>query len=291
MMYLSLVNSWVGHKGSIYALAQDGEHHMLSAGSDGWLVRWQIDREDGQLVADVGEQVFSICRLPEYTVLGTMAGAIFFLDTDKEARKKTFHQQGIFDITFDRERIISAGGDGVLGIWDRHTLQLKESVALSHQRLRSLSWSDGMDLAVGASDGCIYLLDKDLQHLATHTQAHLPSVFSVQWWKDQLISGGRDAHMRRWESSSQQLASTQDVPAHWYTINAVRAHPFAALIATASRDKTIKLWRAADLKLLQVMDHHKNSVNDLQWTLDGKHLIAGSDDHTISVWALNDLGT
>ena len=80
--------------------------------------------------------------------------------------------------------------------------------------------------------------------------------------------------------------SQQD--AHWYTINAIALHPKGHLIATGSRDKTVKIWDAQTFKLLKVLDTlrdgcHVNSVNALLW-LDNGILVSGSDDRTLILW-------
>jgi len=55
-------------------------------------------------------------------------------------------------------------------------------------------------------------------------------------------------------------------------------------------DKSVKLWDAETFRLLKVVDRaryagHGTSVNTVCW-LDDQTLISGSDDRTISVWAV-----
>ena len=84
----------------------------------------------------------------------------------------------------------------------------------------------------------------------------------------------------------------EELPAHWFTINRIRFNPKHSLVATASRDKTIKIWNSSNFKLLKVIDYerygcHLNSINDLYWLPDGQHLISCSDDRTLIVWEVN----
>jgi WD40 repeat protein len=69
-----------------------------------------------------------------------------------------------------------------------------------------------------------------------------------------------------------------EVIGHIYTINEVVLSPNGELFATASRDKTIKIWQRTDLKLLKVIDAkrhggHVNSVNKLIWTNFQRQLV------------------
>ena len=61
--------------------------------------------------------------------------------------------------------------------------------------------------------------------------------------------------------------------------------------ATASRDKTMKIWDANNFKLLKVIDTvrnggHINSVNTLRWSKYNNWLISGSDDRSIIIWEI-----
>ena len=57
--------------------------------------------------------------------------------------------------------------------------------------------------------------------------------------------------------------------------------------ATASADTTIKIWDAADGRLLQTLTGHTASVDSVQFSDDGTQLISGSADLTMRVWDLS----
>jgi WD40 repeat protein len=65
--------------------------------------------------------------------------------------------------------------------------------------------------------------------------------------------------------------------------------PDGKYFATASMDKSIKVWDTTAMKLLKVIDKarhagHGTSVNKLLWTAFNNQLISTSDDRSISVW-------
>jgi len=67
--------------------------------------------------------------------------------------------------------------------------------------------------------------------------------------------------------------------------------PNGRYFATASMDKSIKLWEAATGRLLRVVDRARNaghgtSVNKLFWSGRQNRLVSCSDDRSLAVWQI-----
>src|SRR5439155_5165029 len=67
---------------------------------------------------------------------------------------------------------------------------------------------------------------------------------------------------------------------------AVAFSPNGQLIATASYDKTVKLWKR-DGTLLKTFYGHKNQVNAVAFSPDGTTLASASHDKTVHLWNLD----
>jgi WD40 repeat protein len=290
-----------GHTAAVFALAEgSGRGDFFSGAGEGWLVHWHLDAPDtGKLVAKVDNQVFAMLHLAEQGMLlaGTMHGGLHWIDLEhpEATRNVAHHQRGVFDLIQVDQFVYSAGGEGVLTRWSIDEKRTVESIQLSNRSLRSLSYAPGInEIAVGASDGHIYILDASslvIKHVVT--KAHEPSVFCVRFSPDEqgLYSGGRDAHLRIWNPHD-NYACLSEFPAHWYTLNSICFHPKGHLFATASRDRTIKIWDRADGQLLKVLDTirhrcHINSVNKLLWLSGDEVLVSVSDDRSIILWDLH----
>jgi WD40 repeat protein len=289
-----------GHKASIFALAAtENAQYFLSGGGDGWIVRWDLQNpEMGKLLAKAEGNIYSLCQLIEedLIVAGNMEGGVHWIDLkDSENNRDILHhKKGVYDIRKVGAHLITLGGSGLLTKWSISERRTLESLQISNQSLRSSAYfAPRNELAIAASDNNIYILDAtSWQIKKTISGAHDNSVFSVQFSLkgDRLWSGGRDAHLRVW-SVEQDFEPVFSVPGHWYTINALALHPEGKWLATASRDKTIKIWDAETFELLKVIETirdggHINSVNALYWSSYNNYLISCSDDRSIIVWQI-----
>lgn len=86
------------------------------------------------------------------------------------------------------------------------------------------------------------------------------------------------------DTSSFELAHTME--AHkTYILNALFS-PDGKYIATASADKTIKLWNSRDYRLNKVLKGHTRWVWDCVFSADSAYLVTASSDNTARLWDL-----
>ncbi|CAB1108406.1 unnamed protein product [Ectocarpus sp. CCAP 1310/34] len=81
----------------------------------------------------------------------------------------------------------------------------------------------------------------------------------------------------------------RSVRAHEQDINCVAVSPNDAVVASASQDRTIKLWKAADLELTGVLKGHKRGVWKVEFSPVDRCLASCSGDRTVKLWSLADL--
>ena len=298
---MSLVhrNPFLGHRGPVYVLLSEGQDRFLSGSGDGLVVHWQLDRpDDGEVIVQVGQAVFAAHRTRDkgQLLIGTEGGGLHVVDVASKQELHLFqvHRKGIFAFSdIPKERVVVAGGDGSISIWqvgsssEDAAMTLQRQIPLCEEKVRGLATSqDGSLLAVACGDGTVRILDTvDLNERHT-LDAHEGGAQSVAWHPDKpvLVSGGKDGHLRFW-NREQQFKALQAFPAHKAGIYAIAFDP-SGKCATASRDKTAKLWDSATFDPLARLDRlaggHSHSVNAVCWV--GGTLLTGGDDRIIHAW-------
>jgi len=281
-----------GHRDSLYSLSPDlDETHFLSAGGDGLVARWSIDGDaDALLVAQLTATVYSMLIHNRQLLVGTREGDIHLIDLaeNKEIKRFKWNNEPVFALNTLANGWLSAHGDGRLLRWQsaQNEAEVVAQHLQSHAPLRTLAVS-GELIAAGYSDHQIRLFDGQLREISRF-EGHTNSVFSVLFMHDgkYLLSGGRDARLNVWETASGKLLDS--IPAHLSTINHLLHLPELHLVASAGRDKSVKLWDETTLELVKVVDYakfpglaHSHSVNRLFWSNKGQSLWSAGDDRLL----------
>jgi WD40 repeat protein len=71
---------------------------------------------------------------------------------------------------------------------------------------------------------------------------------------------------------------------HSDDVKSVAFSPDGKILASGSRDNTIKLWDVATRRLIATLTGHSFGVISVAFSPDGKILVSGSSDRTIKLW-------
>ncbi|XP_048757057.1 notchless protein homolog 1-like [Ostrea edulis] len=100
---------------------------------------------------------------------------------------------------------------------------------------------------------------------------------------ERLVSGSDDFTLYLWQPNEDKKPITR-MTGHQQLINDVRFSPDTRLIASASFDKSCKLWDGRNGKFLATFRGHVNRVYQVAWSADSRLVCSGSSDSTLKVW-------
>lgn len=270
-----------GHQGAIYDLCMLEDGALVSAGGDGFLVRWSASeeglKESGEAMARSESPVFSICALPDGGVrMGNAVGQVIDVEAGGQWRARRQHE-GPATV------VMPEGSGGADGCWFGQGEV--DTTARFPGRIRAAT-RHGRACWIGTSEGALQDLDGGWS-----LQAHDGAVRAILPWpgKEAFATVGADGRMRLWSGAAADGPApllTMDV--HKGAVYRAVASPDGRRVATCSRDRSVAIWDAANLDLhVRLMQPeypgHRKSVNALCW-LDARRLASAGDDGRILLW-------
>ncbi|AET39213.1 U3 snoRNA-associated protein UTP13 Ecym_4134 [Eremothecium cymbalariae DBVPG len=137
---------------------------------------------------------------------------------------------------------------------------------------------------------------KFIGHAGSVTAVALPNIMD-QHFPNFLLSSSTDMTVKKWKVPKPTQNPTEDeIPvvktseytrrAHEKDINALSISPNDSIFATASYDKTCKIWDLVTGELVATLANHKRGLWDVSFCQHDKLIATCSGDKTIKIWSL-----
>ena len=180
---------------------------------------------------------------------------------------------------------------------------LADAIAFSKDITAPANVSSNRNLiAVGRDDGKTEIWDMKSKHCLLQLPGHDGPVLGIAFAPDNksIVTSGRDAKSNIWDISnfkSWKLDSNGtpidrrrdfELKGHHYAVVAVTFSPDGKMIATASEDRTAKLWngKTGD-ELISFVGSREGYLTNLSISHDGAQLATASQDKSAKLWEIS----
>ncbi|MFS8027503.1 putative transcription factor WD40-like family [Helianthus anomalus] len=282
-----------GHKNWVLCIAwsPDGKH-LVSGSKSGELQCWNplTGKPSGNLLTGHKKWITGISWEPVH--LSSPCRRFVTSSKDGDAR--------IWDVTLRRSVIclsghtlavtcVKWGGDGfiytgsqdcTIKVWETTQGKLIRELKGHGHWVNSLALSTEYVLRTGAFDHTRkqYSSPEEMKTAALERYNKMKGNAP-----ERLVSGSDDFTMFLWEPSVSKHPKTR-MTGHQQLVNHVYFSPDGQWIASASFDKSVKLWNGITGKFVAAFRGHVGPVYQICWSADSRLLLSGSKDSTLKVW-------
>ncbi len=205
------------------------------------------------------------------------------------------HPTGIWSVALsppDGKVLVSGGSDRIARMWNTADFSMIRELSGHTNTVRSVAFApDGATFATGGLDQNVMIWSRD--GTARRTIAAGSEVWSVAYADATTIAagGGLDtgstAKIRVWNLNDGGLVRLLD--GHTWVVPSVTAFDGGRRLASASWDRTARLWDAGTGVTTQVLSiGHTGIANALAYSPDGATVASGSADKTVKLWRASD---
>jgi eukaryotic-like serine/threonine-protein kinase len=290
-----------GHLGVVNSVAFSPDGQLLATSSRDGVRVWRPTRDDRVAALDGhSEMISQVATCPDGRTVasGSADGTIRFWDIDTERQRNSFiaHDAGVNTLAYspDGKRLVSGGEDRLVKIWNMgdstpaftltgHSLPI-HVVTFSPKGRRIASGSASYDRESGYAPGEVKLWDaetgKALLTLSVPGKGFNSCAFSPD--EKRLACGGRGIISLVDTGTGEQIWS---ITAHSDAVVGLAFSPDGKRLASASPDKTLKVWDTADGREIYAFHGHKQRLTCVTFSPDGSRIASGGDDQMIRIVA------
>lgn len=293
-----------GQKGQVWDILYlpDGRR-TITCSEDGSLRVWDLEsgKQEGENWEDKDSgTMWAIALSPggKEVASGSDDGIVrlWDIETGKVTARWTGHGSEVASICWspDGGQVVSGSSDGTARMWNVESGEtILEPIKTGHMCVRTVHYSpDATMIATGGNnsngESSVKLWDVETGELLKTLRANmLGEVLCLAWSLDvnTLISGSLNYHndsIRKFDTATG--TQTAVLEGHRHLVKALSLSPNNRILASASSDKTTRLWNIETNQPIGPPLLHEDAVRSASFSPDGKLLATVCDDHQICTW-------
>ncbi|KAL4205328.1 hypothetical protein AMTRI_Chr01g114070 [Amborella trichopoda] len=282
-----------GHKNWVLCIAwsPDGKH-LISGSKDGELRSWDplTGNPSGNPLKGHKKWITGIFWEPVHL----QAPCRRFVSSSKDGDARIWdivsrkcvmclsgHTLAVTCVKWGGDGLIYTGSqDCIIKVWETTQGKLIRELKGHGHWVNSLALSTEYVLRTGPFDhtGKKYGSPEQMKDAALERYTKMKGSFP-----ERLISGSDDFTMFLWEPTVSKHPKAR-LTGHQQLVNHVYFSPDGQWVASASFDKSVKLWNGHTGKYVASFRGHVGPVYQICWSADSRLLLSGSKDSTLKVW-------
>jgi len=187
-----------------------------------------------------------------------------------------------------RDLVYTGGHDTCVRVYRPADGVLVRSLTEHAHWINSISLSTDYLLRTGACDPAHATIVKS-DPASRGTDEELQAAALKRWEQDvgeqpeRMVTASDDCRLLLWQPEVEKR-SKASMTGHQQPVNDVRFSPDGRLIASASFDKSLRLWCGLTGQFRAVLRGHVSAVYQVAWSADSRLLVSGSSDSTLKLW-------
>ncbi|OUL26791.1 hypothetical protein BV378_12270 [Nostoc sp. RF31YmG] len=292
----------LGHHACVWSVAFHPAGQILAtAGEDNTIKLWDLETECCVQTLEGHQQwVKAIAFSPEGRILasGSFDQTVKLWDIHTGVCLMTLpgHAGVVTSVAFSPkdDLLLSSSYDQTVKIWDINTGKCLDTLEKHSNRIWSVAFHpQGHFIASGGDDHAAKVWEIGTGQCTKTFQGHSNAIYAIahNWQQNLLASGHEDQTIKLWDinlnapqSSKGHIHPFRILHGHSNRIFSVAFSPNGQLLASASADRTIKIWSPHTGQCLKTLHGHGSWVWAIAFSPDNHLLASASYDHTVKIW-------
>ncbi|UVC54500.1 hypothetical protein MACJ_004050 [Theileria orientalis] len=297
------IKTFTGHKNWVMSISWSPDGNTLSSGGmDNNVIIWDPKTGSNTVLNGHTKAVTTLAWQPlhnmnntdnyPYLASGSMDFTVRIWSVKSYTCIRTLsgHTRGISQVLWSADhenRIFSSSRDTLIKVWEASTGALIKDLKGHAHWINTLTSNTSRLIKSGPYSPENFESGKtkfESMEAMISESKNIYQRFKQESGQERLLSGSDDNTMFIWLPNSDTNKPLHRLTGHQQLINHVSFSANGRYFASASFDKSIRIWCGITGKYLKTLRGHIGRVYRIAWSCRGNYLVSASSDSTLKLW-------